>query len=91
MDKKLAVSKLAEKVIKYSKVEHDKALITFTVPFELWKEIYQECVDLEKQNITDAYDEPNIQWIEEIDEDGRLTLSNKYKSSSEYFFCKYKL
>jgi len=76
MDKKLAVSKLAEKVIKYSKVEHDKALITFTVPFELWKEIYEECAEMEKDNICWAY------------LDGG---EKKYNAPSLYFFEKYKL
>jgi hypothetical protein len=76
MHNKLAVSKLAENILKYSKVNQEKALISFIVPFELWKEIYEECAELEKDNICWAY------------LDGG---QKKYNAPSLYFFEKYKL
>ena len=76
MHNKLAVSKLAENILKYSKVNQEKALISFIVPFELWKEIYEECAELEKDNICWAY------------LDGG---QKKYTAPSLYFFEKYKL
>lgn len=75
MDKKLAVSILAEKVIKYSRVDQERALISFIVPFELWNQIYEQCAEMEKDNICWAY------------LDGG---QKKYNAPSLYFFEKYK-
>lgn len=55
MEIKSGVDFLAEKVIKYSRVDYDKVQITLSVPFKIWEEWYEEAKEVEKDNICWAY------------------------------------